>query len=61
MESNLSKTTQPSNPSDVNNTVKYSPVPVVEQKPDETLLLQLPSVISKNNSEKKSAYFENQF
>lgn len=56
MESNLSSTAQPSNSSDVNNTVKYSPVPIVEQKSDETLLLQLPSVISKNNSEKKSSY-----
>lgn len=56
IESNLSTITQPSNSLDVNNTVKYSPIPIVEQKTDETLLLQLPSVISKNNPEKKSSY-----
>lgn len=44
-------------PSETNNTLKYIPSPIIpEPKTDDTLLLQLPSVVSKSNPEKKGSY-----
>jgi hypothetical protein len=43
-------------PVETNNSVKYTPEPVIEQKTDETLLLQLPTISNKNNPEKKTSY-----
>ena len=43
-------------PLETNNSVKYSPDSIVEQKTDETLLLQLPTISNKNSSDKKTSY-----
>ena len=43
-------------PLETNNSVKYTPDSIIEQKTDETLLLQLPIISNKNNSEKKTSY-----
>ena len=42
-------------PAETNNSIKYTPKPVMEEDVDQLLLLQLP-VISKNNTEKKASY-----
>ena len=43
-------------PLETHNSVKYSPDSIIEQKTDETLLLQLPIISNKNNSDKKISY-----
>lgn len=57
IENNLSSVTQNViSHETTSHVLKYTPEPIVEQKTEETLLLKLPSITSKNTLEKKGSY-----